>query len=254
MRRAWFNMICVSSIPVLENNSTLLINEGTYYLRILHAICSLSVIYLFCIFEKLNQTNLDMKLKQLIFGAIILLILIVLTFKFFDFTNSDVKDCFYPTSIIEGIIDSEQYDVRFYNTMYPSGSAQSLMAVSVLNGADLNGSSYFLFETIKSDIAVIASLTKQEARVGCSNLTREERFAVTFENDTLLAMLRIPGATGIYLEEALDSSGNKTLIAFPATIINGSIEIIPGARGQKNQQPCPTYCGVNRTLDYLCPM
>lgn len=194
-----------------------------------------------------------MKLKgKLLGGAFVLAVIGIVTFNFFDFMRPKTQNCYFPQDLLVRLMDTDTYDVKFYNAEVPGFRKRTLMAVSSLNGADVAGSMYQLYASIIDTRALIFSIPTSSAEKLCSNTKNTERYAVTFERDLILRMLRENGATGILLSQERSDNGEKTLSIHPAKLHEGRIIRISG--GSTNQFPCPSYCGQSPSSDYLCPM
>jgi hypothetical protein len=144
--------------------------------------------------------------------------------------------------------------IRFYNAVYPEGSAESILSIGVnaekqeIYSIVSAKSKYQLFERIEEGRASIEPTSKDRARGGCQVLGASS-FNVDFSKTDIEGLLGLEGATGIEIMKSTSASGESTMTIRAAKIINGSISPIEGTTEIACGEPCPNLCGG--TVDYL---
>ena len=168
-----------------------------------------------------------------------------------------LSESYFPADILYSMMNrSECEAIRFYNTKADEMSPETLMAVCVFSGGDMEvgedtNSMYQLYSGVNEEGAVITPMDRNNAKIGSQAIERGSMFAVTIPNHEIADLLSAEGATGIQLVESSDDEGNRTLTAYPAAISEGRITTVDGSTGYKSKSPCPNACGTNPSANYL---
>ncbi|MGB6035853.1 MAG: hypothetical protein WBG42_06265 [Cryomorphaceae bacterium] len=173
-----------------------------------------------------------------------------------DSLDQSNEGVFFSAELLHDMMKRSNCDaIRFYSAQSAGNGTESVLAVSVSQGADMKvkrspSTKYLLFTGIRDGETSISRLSKEEAAMAIKNVNGA-RLAVTIKKNELMEILSSRGCTGIEVIRATTSNGMPTFSLRSATLSENKVIQNSAPTAVISENPCPPSCGANLNQHYL---